>query len=416
MKNKSIIWILILIFLVSNFIPIISSYKTTSNNIIYVDDDADPSWYDETHVNTIHEGINKAYNGDTVFVYKGIYKGQVNIKKAIYLNGEDRNNTIIDAMGYGDVVSIKKSFASISNFTLQNLSIDEYRDGIVINNCYNITIKDNTFIGCGISYDYLTPSTYYFRNTVRNNIVNGKPLIYLEEAQNEIIDFPTGQIILSNCSNITVSYQNISHLHNGIVVFNSDDCTLYKNRVSNTVYGIVLYYSNLNNLSDNVLSENLIGIIYGASSNNNIFNNIIESNEKGIEDNISPYVSSSDNNTIMRNIIQNNSDGINLKHTKSVFIRYNSVKDNKYKGVSICYSSESLIEHNNFYRNMKSVYFMEVNDTINIVIDGNYWGRARLFPKPILGLKRPEEGYIMPWFFFDWHPALEPFDILGVNT
>jgi hypothetical protein len=40
---------------------------------VYVDDDADPSWYDATHVRTIQEGIDNATVGDTVFVYNGTY-------------------------------------------------------------------------------------------------------------------------------------------------------------------------------------------------------------------------------------------------------------------------------------------------------------------------------------------------------
>jgi hypothetical protein len=73
MKKKSIIWIILLILMFSSIIPITSSYKISTNKIIYVDDDADPSWYDATHVKTIQEGIENASDGDTVFVYCGTY-------------------------------------------------------------------------------------------------------------------------------------------------------------------------------------------------------------------------------------------------------------------------------------------------------------------------------------------------------
>ena len=43
-----------------------------ADNTIYVDDNADPSWYNETHVKTITEGINNASVGDTVYVYNGV--------------------------------------------------------------------------------------------------------------------------------------------------------------------------------------------------------------------------------------------------------------------------------------------------------------------------------------------------------
>ncbi|MCJ7570581.1 MAG: hypothetical protein MUO82_01710, partial [Candidatus Thermoplasmatota archaeon] len=70
---------------------------------VYVDDDADPSWYDASHVKTIQEGINNATAGDTVFVYNGTYYENVVVNKTISLVGEDKNGTIIDGSGGGDV-------------------------------------------------------------------------------------------------------------------------------------------------------------------------------------------------------------------------------------------------------------------------------------------------------------------------
>jgi parallel beta-helix repeat protein len=141
--------------------------------------------------------------------------------------------------------------------------------------------------------------------------------------------------------------------------------------------------------------------------------NILESNERGIYDNIYPFVAGSNNIKITKNLIKQNSEGINLVWSKPAFIRYNSVEDNSYIGIWISYSSNSFIEYNNFYRNRKNVYLIELNDTINTIIDSNYWGRARVFPKPILGLKKYGEGLFsaIPWIFLDRNPAKEPYDI-----
>ncbi len=406
-EKKSIIWILILILLLSSMTPITSSYKIPSNNIIYVDDDGGADY------TRIQDAIDNASNGDTIFVYNGFYQERIYINKAIYLKGEYRNNTIIEGGKNRDVVRITKSYASISNFTIQNRSIDEVHDGISLSYCYDISIIDNNFIGCGISYDYLTPNIITFRATIKNNIVNGEPLIYLEGENNKIIDYPTGQIILSNCNNITISNQNISNLHNGIFLFHSNNCNLYKNKITDTSKGIVLYYSNFNNISENILSKNLIGILYGASNHTIILKNIIESNEKGIYDNIYPFVAGSNNIKITKNIIKNNSEGVSLVWSKPAFIRYNNVEDNSYIGIWISYSSESFIGYNNFYRNKKDVYLIELIDTNNTIINENYWGRERFLPKIIFGKMRYGEGFfnILPWIFFDLHPAKEPFDI-----
>ena len=78
----------------------LSSY-VIGNNLVYVDDDAESTWYDHTHVRTIQEGINNASNGDTVFVYNGLYPENIIVNKTIDLSGEEKENTVI----FGENVS-----------------------------------------------------------------------------------------------------------------------------------------------------------------------------------------------------------------------------------------------------------------------------------------------------------------------
>ena len=90
---------------------------------VYVDDDADPGWYDATHVRTIQEGIDNATAGDTVFVYNGTYYENVDItKNGINLIGEDKNTTVIDAK-YGDgngILIYNCDYVNVSGFSIRN--------------------------------------------------------------------------------------------------------------------------------------------------------------------------------------------------------------------------------------------------------------------------------------------------------
>ncbi|MFE3846275.1 hypothetical protein ACFL1L_05415, partial [Thermoplasmatota archaeon] len=56
---------IILLFLLSISIPIISSDKISLNNIIYVDDDGDADY------TRIQDAIDNASDGYTIFVYNG---------------------------------------------------------------------------------------------------------------------------------------------------------------------------------------------------------------------------------------------------------------------------------------------------------------------------------------------------------
>jgi hypothetical protein len=124
MSSKALVLAVIVLFIGAGFVPSISSDEPASKGTIYVNDDADPGWYDATHVKTIQEGNDNASAGDTVFVYGGTYYENVDITKdGISLIGEDKNTTIIDGSlfpqnsGYR-LVDVSASGVTITNFTI----------------------------------------------------------------------------------------------------------------------------------------------------------------------------------------------------------------------------------------------------------------------------------------------------------
>jgi hypothetical protein len=74
-----------------------------------------------------------------------------------------------------------------------------------------------------------------------------------------------------------------------------------------------------------------------------------------------------------------------------------------------CFSNKFL--NNNFLKAPLKIYFIE---SANNLWDGNYWGRARLLPKIILGKNNHTDQYPTA-LNFDWHPAKEPYDISGTS-
>ena len=154
--------------------------------------------------------------------------------------------------------------------------------------------------------------------------------------------------------------------------------------ISNDIKGIKIYESNSNNLSDNFISDNCIGIGLSGSIGNIIANNTIIDNDGGI------YFSGSNNNRIYGNdIILNNNKTLGA-------------------GLFLEFSFYNIIHHNNFIMNyiqatFTSSYMMRHNPYTNNW-DGNYWGRPRILPKPIVGWWAP-----FLWLNFDWHPAMKPY-------
>ncbi len=357
-------------------------------SIVYVDDDfneSTPGWqYD--HFDKIQDGID-AVADSTVYVFNGIYYENVVVNKSINLIGENRNTTIIDGSGMGDVVYVSADWVNISNFTIQgsgnsypfdigagmnicsnnntifcnifsnngnglvlsysnNNSITSnhiYNNsrGVLLSYSNNNSITDNSFLNDGLS------TTDSYQNTVINNTVNGKPLVYLEDESDMVVD-NAGQVILVNCDNITV--QNLE--------------------LSNTTVGIELQDSNNCFIFGNLISNNRLGMVFDSSSNNvisdcNILNN---SFSEGLGVGIS--LDTSDYNTISNCNISHNGIGIALLHSYLNTI-YNSAISNNYAGFILFGTGDNTVFFNNFIGNR---YITFLNPSTGII-----WGSYRSY-------------------------------------
>ena len=89
------------------------SIKTLNGKTLYVGGSG-PGNYTK-----IQDAIDNASDGDTVFVYCGIYYEHLKVEKNINLFGEDIEKTVIDAGGNETAVDIGAS-VNLSGFTIQN--------------------------------------------------------------------------------------------------------------------------------------------------------------------------------------------------------------------------------------------------------------------------------------------------------
>ncbi len=124
----------------------------------------------------IQDAIDNATEGDTVFVYSGIYY-EYNLKiSKLNLIGEDKNTTIIDGQGIFSEVIHTGNDANIHRFTIQNLHIGAVGFFIAGN---NITISDNIITKCwyGI-YIQHNSQIEIFNNVFFNNTDSGIALLY----------------------------------------------------------------------------------------------------------------------------------------------------------------------------------------------------------------------------------------------
>jgi len=415
---------------------------------------------------TIQEAINHAGFGDKILVRPGVYKENVDInKEGIFLKGQNKLNTVINGNYMGDVVVISATDVTMQGFTILN-GYDEnkvlwdlsgvkisssnvaVKDNIIKKNrlgiCVmspikNITIEDNQLMDDGIllgNYVYSGILTVEdFIHTISNNTVDGKPLYYYKNQQDFVVPDDAGQVILANCTNVTVSntyfsygdfpvilgfcsnciIENLSveNTAGEIILFNSCDNLVQNNVVVRSLHGICLDYKSNNNIvRNNEVIDNWIGIsILTGSSNNQVHDNLVhDSREKGVGILIGTYTKEiiTNNNQVFRNKVYNNSIGIKIAEAST----QNTVENNEiYKntiGLMITgQSEENIIKSNTFKRNLFPSFFTKCS---NNKWENNYWNRPRVLPKIILGYATIGKIPI-PWINVDLKPAKKPIEL-----
>jgi len=210
------------------------------------------------------------------------------------------NNITANGLFEGVGIYLESSFNIIdrNNITVSNNFWFDI--GICLGGSNNV-ITDNILTGSGL----VVGNSY--QNIVENNIVNGKPLIYLEEASDYSIGY-AGQVVLVNCNNIRVGDLDLSNISVGVQLWETYNSLIYGNSVTaNDLGGIWLSKSSYNSIYRNNVTVNGplgIGLFGGValieSSNNIIYENRIVNNPRGI------FSSGSSNNVIYHNSFVNN--------------------------------------------------------------------------------------------------------------
>jgi parallel beta-helix repeat protein len=338
---------------------------------------------------TIQAAVDAASAGNTVYVRAGTYVENVVVNMMLSLVGEDAENTTIDGGDAGNVVLIVVDEVNVCGFTIQNSGSYSYCGGIrledssycnitgnnITNNfngirsygssyC-NITGNNITNNRLGIDLDYYSDHNTISENNVTNNmvgvllfssdnivsgnifvndglhvglsypnvvvgnLVNGKPLVYLEGVSDVLVE-DAGQVILVNCNRIRVENLNLSHTAAGVELRSTNNTAITGNKLTNNYVGISLWYSSNNTVSGN---------------------NIANNRASGVD-----LYEFSDYNIVSGNNIANNT---------------------YYGGIWLQYSSSNVFYHNNFIDNIQQVCMNE-SGYANIWDDGypsggNYW-------------------------------------------
>jgi len=328
--------------------------------------------------NIAGNGVNLMIDGDSLshFINHIGTSNTVDGKTVQYLVNE--KNLIIDS-SFSDVGFL--ALVNCTNMTVQNLSLDNNGQGILLANITNSTVTGNSITNNQEGIRMFSSSNNVFRNNIVNNntfklwiqdgsandidtsnTVDGKPIIYWVNQQSRTVPSDAGYVALINCTDIVAQNLNISGNRQGILLVSTTNSSIMESNISNNYYGILVEECTDINISGNTIENNqAMGVYLRQSSNSIINNNAITKSGVGIQiGGVETYDDDTNSdNQIVGNNIAENSYGIRIKEVDSVNMFY----------------------HNNLINNTIQVYYTlrsGSGDEAAILTwdngaEGNYW-------------------------------------------
>ena len=358
--------------------------------------------------NTIHDHSLYGIRLDTSINNTVLNNSVSNSSYSISL-GNSQHNIVEDnnvSLGDGGVHVLFSDSNTIINNTVQD-------DWIGIELAYSMhnTLNGNTMTGDGVRI-YGDSREHWNTHLIdASNTVNGKPVRYWKNATGGSVPTDAGQVILANCTSVSVQNQNIDGGDAAILLGFSSSNSIIDNNISASKYGIFLDYSDSNRvLSNSLISTTQYAIVLSDSTKGNITGNVMVG--AGIHiygdaiDRWNTHVIDASNTvngkpvrywknvtglsvptdagqvilancvgvTIESQHISNGSNGIELGFSHTNVILNNTISGHSWNGIYLDYSDGNTIVHNDLSDNGYGV-FLIMSDG-NRVFHNNFIGNG----------------------------------------
>lgn len=385
MKHRTVLDPVFLLIMMA--ILFVSLADEADGKTITVDDDG------RADFSSIQDAINASEDGDTIRVYAGSYFEPVTVNKSIRLigNGSEVTRVIGDGTGVG--IGVTASNANISGF-----NISGWEHGIFISFVAgNNTISNNAFISCKLNLNAVHGNTihnnsfvarsdeggseillYVSRNNrlINNelihsgisivgsgveewitnqigpdNTVNGKPVVSFQNMMDRKVPEGAGQIIVVNCTNVTIEDQNCSNGSIGIsIAFSNNISVAGSSAISNWGFNFYIYHSQNIVVFNNTFNKGGTGIFSDKVKNVSIEHNTFTGNDVGIR------LRDCEAAKLRNNLITMNRIGIYLGN-KMNRVENNTISLNTEHGILLAnHSKNNIVERNDIVENNIGIY------------------------------------------------------------
>jgi nitrous oxidase accessory protein len=311
-------------------------------------------------VKSIKKAITLAKEGDTVLVYKGIYKeGNITINKGIVLRG--KNYPILDGQKKYEVVSIKADNVIVQGFKVVRSGSSSMEDisGIKVYDRSNVRILNNiledNFFGI------------YIQNG-KNCIVKNNQIVAFAKEEQKI----GNGIQCWKSDNIKVIGNTVTGHRDGIYFeFVTHSIAARNVSIKNIRYGLHFMFSNNDAYVSNVFKNNGAGVAVMFSNKVKMYNNQFKENWGDAAYGL--LLKEISDSFIVGNKFIKNTSGIHMEGTNRILVQKNSFEANGW-GMNIQASCmDNIIKNNNFLGN---TFDISTNGSLVLnTFDSNYWDK-----------------------------------------
>jgi parallel beta-helix repeat protein len=283
--------------------------------------------------------------GIRMALYYSQYNTISNNSGHIRLEGSNNNVIIGNSANYTSYPIFLSE--SSNNIIADNTLLNMAGVGIYVRLSVNNTIFNNTMRGddilreSGVFIDGNLLEHWNSHTISPSNTIESKPVYYRKNAIGGLIPLGAGQIILANCTGVSIDNQNLSSVYAGIELGFSSGITISRTTFSYDWFGLYLFQSRDNLVTGNNISLNYWGMRGYYSNNNTVEGNVFFSNNHRSID--FEYTA---NDTIVNNTVSSNGNyAIALVFSTDTTIVNNTVSHN-LRGIELGYSHRNLIANN----------------------------------------------------------------------
>ncbi|MBU1922616.1 right-handed parallel beta-helix repeat-containing protein, partial [Patescibacteria group bacterium] len=259
----------------------------------------------------------------------------------------------------------------------------------------------------------------YLSQTIdQTNLVEGKPVVYLRNATNQVIDSASnaGTVYCIQCQNMTFKDLSFADEFAGVYLHQNQNSTVENISFKNGYLGVYDQYSMGNKVQDSQMENGYYGVLIvpvggcstGTCQYSRIENNHISNSDRGIYFN-HYYV------TLYGNYLEKNKVGV-FAYGSNALIRNNTFTGNDL-GIQFRFFDNNRMYNNNFIDNLVQTAIDNTRNPVfnlNIPTGGNYWSN---WPTPNSnGDNFVDSPYELATGYFDNLPWVIPNGWLPMTT